>query len=416
MSGPITRATIRTGIVLAGRLVLQAGTLLLVARLLGATQYGVFVAVASLAVLLGTLSTCGTHLALLGVMANAPERRAEVLGYAVPLTLTGGILLLPIYGAIGMWLLQRQALAVADAVLLLLGIGVTELLLQPLLTLITCAQLGMGRIAQSQLLTNAPLALRLVLVLVLLLFPLGAPMNLLAIGYAVASVIVLFAIKWVQGGELPGIQQWRWPDRAQLRHAAGFATIGLTASGPAELDKALSVRLLSGVEAGVYSAGARVVGATTLPVVALTLAALPRLFRESTGKEQHAARLKRWLSLATLMYSACLASVLWLAAPWLAALFGASYSGMDVVIRDLCWAVPAMALRMLFGSMLMTTARPWVRSIFEVVGVLVMVVAAIALAGAIGMRGMPWAIVCSEWAMALAAWYLVRNAQHQINS
>ncbi|MGH8403185.1 MAG: lipopolysaccharide biosynthesis protein, partial [Gammaproteobacteria bacterium] len=58
--GPIARGTIRTGIVLGLRLLVQAGTLLLVARLLGPREYGAFAGVAALAVMLGTLATFGT--------------------------------------------------------------------------------------------------------------------------------------------------------------------------------------------------------------------------------------------------------------------------------------------------------------------------------------------------------------------
>lgn len=51
--GPITKSTIRTSFVLGIRLLIQTGTLLLVARLLGASNYGLFAGIAALAVLIG---------------------------------------------------------------------------------------------------------------------------------------------------------------------------------------------------------------------------------------------------------------------------------------------------------------------------------------------------------------------------
>ena len=63
--GAIARSTIRTSFVLGLRLVVQAGTLLLVARMLGPEQYGAFAAIAALAVLMGTFATFGTHFVLL---------------------------------------------------------------------------------------------------------------------------------------------------------------------------------------------------------------------------------------------------------------------------------------------------------------------------------------------------------------
>lgn len=69
------------------RLLVQAGTLLLVARLLGASNYGLFAGIAALAVLIGTFSTFGTHLVLLGEVSKSPTLCTQILSYAVPTTL-----------------------------------------------------------------------------------------------------------------------------------------------------------------------------------------------------------------------------------------------------------------------------------------------------------------------------------------
>ena len=53
LSGPIAQSTLKTTAVLGVRLFVQAGTLLIVARMLGPEQFGVFVGVAALAVMLG---------------------------------------------------------------------------------------------------------------------------------------------------------------------------------------------------------------------------------------------------------------------------------------------------------------------------------------------------------------------------
>ena len=45
MTGPIARGTIRTTFVLGLRLLVQAGTLLIVARMLGPDQFGAFASV-----------------------------------------------------------------------------------------------------------------------------------------------------------------------------------------------------------------------------------------------------------------------------------------------------------------------------------------------------------------------------------
>ncbi|MDE2175848.1 MAG: oligosaccharide flippase family protein, partial [Betaproteobacteria bacterium] len=97
MAGPIAGATLRTSAVLGLRLFAQACTLLLVARMLGPHNFGAFAGVAALAVMLGTLSTFGTHIVLLAEVSRDPQRRAGVLPFALSTTLICGSLLFALY-------------------------------------------------------------------------------------------------------------------------------------------------------------------------------------------------------------------------------------------------------------------------------------------------------------------------------
>ena len=137
INGPIARATIQTSFVLGLRLLVQAGTLLLVARMLGPVEFGAFAGIAALAVLLGTFSTFGTHLVLLGEMSKDPHQREHILSYAVPTTLIGGCLLFVLY-------LGICELIFADILLplsILVCIGITEIILLPLYVLPTMESL-----------------------------------------------------------------------------------------------------------------------------------------------------------------------------------------------------------------------------------------------------------------------------------
>src|SRR5690606_10035975 len=138
----------RTTLVLGLRLVVQACTLLLVARMLGAERFGAFAAVTAIAVVMGIFSTAGMHLVLLGEVSKDPQRRWSVLAYALPTTLLLGAMLLVAYLVLCLYLLDGQG--ISPHVLLLLG-G-TEILLQPLILLGASEQHGLGRIAGSQVL------------------------------------------------------------------------------------------------------------------------------------------------------------------------------------------------------------------------------------------------------------------------
>lgn len=403
MKGPIARGTIRTTFVLGLRLLVQAGTLLIVARMLGPSQFGAFAGVAALAVILGTLASFGTHLVLLGEVSKEPARRQAVLEYAVPTTLVCGGVLFLLYLAITTLALREAHIALP----VLVAIGITETLLQPLFTLPAMEHLALGRIARSQLLQTLPLVLRLCAATAVLLLGLADPLVAYAWGYLSASVIALAIATATMPAPWPRPSNWRLINKAQLHEAAGYAALAITATSPAELDKTLATKLLPLGVAGVYAAGARVIGAAILPVMAMMLSALPRLFREGQDLPKRATNLLRWIFGAALVFSVGLAVVLWFVAPIFEWIFGTRYHGLDQMIRWLCLAIPGMALRVAAGNVLMTLGKPWMRVGFEVAGLVILVIASALLATYFGTVGMPLALACSEWGMTAIGLVLI---------
>lgn len=409
-NGPIALATLRTSVVLGLRLIVQAGTLLLVARMLGPEQFAGFVGVAALAVMLGTLSTFGTHLVLLGAMSKDPANREEVLPYALPTTLLCGGVLLAVFILICTQVLHGSGVAWD----VLLAIGVAEMLLMPLSALAVVEVLATGHTARSQLLQTLPLALRMMVATMVSWLAVTEPLTAYGYGYCITAAIGLLVILSCLSQRWPQPRLWRSPSRSELREAASYAVLNITAIGPAELDKTLAVRLLPLPAAGLYAAGTRMVGAVTLPVLALMLSALPRLFREGKAQPQRTARLLRWIFGATALYGMGLAVVLWWCAPLFAWLLGDKYQGVEEVIRWLCLAVPGMVLRIAGGNALMALGKPGMRAGFEVSGLIVLSVAAVLLTSYWGMHGMVFALVCAEWAMALLGGWLVVRVQRDV--
>lgn len=403
VKGPIARGTVRTSAVLGLRLLVQAGTLLIVARMLGPNQFGAFAGVAALAVLLGTLATFGTHLVLLGEVSKEPARSEQVLPYSVPTTLLCGAVLLGVYLLICALALHETGVALS----VLLAIGITEMWLQPLFLLPAGEHLALGRIARSQLLTTLPLALRLLAAASVLVLRPADPLAAYGYGYLGASLIALTIATLTMPAPWPRPSQWRLPSKSELREAAGYAVLNITATTPAELDKTLATKLLPLAGSGVYAAGARVIAAATLPVMAMMLSALPRLFREGQGRPIRTAQLLRWIFTAALSYSALLAVILWFVAPVFVWLFGVKYHGIEHMIHWLCLVVPGMALRLAAGSVLMALGKPWMRVGFEVAGLVVLIIASVILTAHFHAVGMPLALACSEWSMATVGVMLV---------
>lgn len=377
-------------------LLVQAGTLLLVARMLGAHQFGAFAGVASLAVMLGTLSTFGVNIVLLGEVARAPSVRWRILAYGIPTTLLCGSILLVIY-----LLICSVGLRISGVSLfVLLAIGTTELWLQPLFSLAVFEHHGLGRIARSQLLRILPLVLRLAVAAILFAWHPANPLEAYAYAYPLISLVALaLAVSTFPSG-WPTPKCWRLPSLGELRGAAGYAALAMTASGPGELDKTLASKVLPLEAAGVYAVGARIIVAATLPVNAMLTSALPRLFREGRDQPDRTADLLLRIFGATAAYVSAVSLCLWLTAPVFDWFFGPRYQGLDHTVRWLCLAAPGLALRMAAGTVLMALGRPWVRVAFEVTGLAILIAAAVVLTARFGTLGMPLALACSEWAMA----------------
>lgn len=392
--GPIARGTIRTTFVLGLYLLVQAGTLLLVARMLGPHQFGAFAGVASLGVLLGTVSPFGTHIVLLGEVAKNPLRRDQVLAYAIPTILLCGGILLAIYLAVCMFVLR-----VGVPWMVLLAIGTTEIWLQALFRLVVSEHQGLGRIARSQLLKTVPMLLRLAAAASVFLIRPSDPLTAYGYAYPAASLLALVLAVRTFPSMWPSPRKWRLPEPCELRSNAGYAALSITASGPGELDKTVAAKLLPLAAAGLYAVGTRIIAATMLPISAMTESALPRLFREGHKQFERTYRLLLWIFGAAIAYSLTVALVLWLAAPIFDGIFGEKYHGLGHAIRWLCLALPGMALRMSVGNVLMALGKPWVRVGFEIVGVLVLVIASLLLTTGLGVIGMSLALVCSEWSM-----------------
>lgn len=407
ISGPIAKATIRTSFVLGLRLLVQAGTLLLVARLLGPDQFGGFAGVAALAVLLGSLSTFGTHLVLLGEIARQRGGRDQVLQYAIPCTLSCGSSLLMVFLLVCLGLLDTHA--VPFSVLLL--IGITETLLQPLLILVVSEHHALGRIARSQLLQLLPMPLRLMAVCLVFLMHSSQPLTAYATGYVTASVLALGYGVLTLPSRWPSLREWRRPGKEEWGGALGYAVINITKSGPGELDKTLALQLLPSGAAGLYAAAARVVGAITMPVTAMTLSALPRLFRDGSGSR--GGLLLGWMYAAAFTYSLILAGVMWLAAPIFESVFGSQYSGISDVVRLLCIAIPGVALRLVAGNALMALGKPWMRVGFEAAGLAILSTSSFLLVDSQGADGLPLAVACAEWGMAMVGTLQVMRARRQ---
>src|SRR5690606_21185565 len=131
-----------------------------------------------------------------------------------------------------------------------------------------------------------------------------------------------------------------------------------------------------------------------LPVMAMMLSAMPRLFRNDAVAGH---TLQRWLLVVAGLYGCLAAAITVLLSPWVEQLLGSVYAGVSELICLLAFSVPALCVRAAATNVLTTLQRPWLRIGLELTGWLVIVVLAQILAQSRGSLGLAIAVICAEW-------------------
>jgi len=399
LKGPIASATLRTSVVLGIRLVLQAGTLLLVARVLGPSQFGAYAGIAAIAILLAPLTTFGIPLVLLAETSQALHRRLRVLPYALSTALIIGSLLFVVFLLVALGAFAGSPVPPSLVIL----IGLTEIIIQPLINYPSVQLQAQRRIAASQLVHLTPLGLRFLTIAYIFTNPVDQPLAVFLIASLFAGLIGLVVASVAMSQAWPAFRHWRLASGNELRRAAGFAVAGFASKGPTEIDKSLAARLLPLDAAGVYSGAARIVGAVNIPVSSMIQSALPTLFsqaRSDSGIRKH--------MLATLFflaggYGTIAALIMWQLVPVIGWVFGDAYAGIEEAATWLCLAIPGTMLRVTSGAILVAREQPLARTSVELCGLASIIVAAIIFAPRLGILGMIAAYVVAEWVMAILA-------------
>lgn len=397
----MARSSMLTTVVLALRLLTQAMTLIALTRLLGPAGYGHFTAAAALAVVMGTLPTLGSGYLLLRHVADQPGV-ARTWRYAWPLTCAFGLLLLMAYVLVGHWL-SSGALPLP----LLLLMGCTELVVTPFTTLFSFALQTAERVPLSQFVQWVPLGLRVVAVIPCFALPPGQRLATYVALQLAASVLGALVAWWISRRHVTFDWRPRLATHAELKDGASYALMLLVAANPAELDKIMAVRQVGAIDAGIYTAGSRVMGALVMPVLAMLLAAQPRLFRHAREKDAGANRLVRSLFALALAWGLVSGALLALASPALPFVFGDEFRRTAALVPWMACTAPFLSLRLAAGSVLIALGHPLERMGFELCGVVILLGGMLVFTIYWGVLGLVMAVIVSEVAMSAVGAILV---------
>jgi len=407
LSGNLAKNTIKTTLVFGLRLAAQAVTLICLTRNLGPTVFGEFAAISALAILLGTISTMGTHVILLRETSINPKSRTYTLSYSIPTTLTSGTILLFLYTIISAHFNTSQHIPF----LAILIIGVSETILQPLNQL-SCGELqGLNKTPEAQTLLTIPLLFR-----ALIIIPLPSNNNFLpiyAIAYGTSAFLTFVIIQQKLPSYWPNPQKWFFPSTENLKDSISYAILSVASYGTLEVDKTIAPNLIGPKNAGIYSTGARILGSLALPVIAMITAATPKIFKDHS--EKSTKNLTQLMFVISFLYGLLISLILWISSPFFVSIFGSNYLNLSSTLKLLSFACPALCLRHAACALIMATRHPWLRCYIELSGIFIFTLLSPILVNIYFYNGFLIALSIGEWSMAIISWFYIYN-QEKINS
>jgi FkbM family methyltransferase len=382
--GRIARNTLHASSWSGIRIALQAASLVLMARVLGANGYGALAGSIALFMACGQFTGLGSGIALVRHVV-----RGGVLGSRFAATerayLSSGLVLILVALPVSLGLLGTQVPRMALTLL-----AVTEILVAPaLLPLVYRYQAEERLFLSSAIGTLAPIA------------RLAAIASAAALGMRDISSFAQLYLAWL----IPIVAvtlYFAWPresvaptstTRQAVREGLPYAVSGVALTAGSELDKTVLLHLAGDAVTGPYAAAYRIASAATLPVNALILAAAPRLFRTPSAGN---TRLAVTMLITVLGYAILAAAVLWQLAPFTPWLLGRGFDHAPPLLRALCLIIVTGSLRQYVTALLTTRDLQTSRNVIEIGGVCISLMALLLLVPAHGAYGAILAMAISD--------------------
>ena len=384
-------------------LVFQAGCFILLARLLGSQQYGIYVGAAALVAIVAQYSSLGSGMVLLRYVSQDHSKFAEFWGNAILTTLVLGSIIILILRAVGGILIGPAS----ASILVLVALGEC-----------TCARLAecAGQAFQAfegmhvtAVLTTMTNVVRFATVGVMMLTLHHAT----AWQWAKASLLVstisaIVAVAFVS--KRLGRPIFR--PRLLVQSAAeglGFSFASSTTSVYNDLDKAMMSHYAPPAANGAYSLAYRVVDVSCVPMRSLHYAALPRFFQKGANSISESLGFARKILRMTMPYAILAAAGLFIGARFIPFVVGKSFTNSVPALEWLCLLPIFRSLHLSAGDTLTGTGNQRYRTASQVVAAGLNFVLNLFMIPAFSWRGAAWSSLITDGFLSCANWLVLSH-------
>lgn len=404
--GALEQASAYALLGLAARAILQAAYLVMLARWLGPSGYGLFAGSAALIMAFAPLSGWGVAPLVSRQASRGPLHASRTWRRAERRITASFLLLLPACLFLGSGVLPEGLALPALA-----AIAVAELLAVPTQRAAASLLLAIGRPRQSAISLLLLPGFRLAIISIGAWWsPLGTPEQV-ALWHLGASLLGVGATAMMVRRVLPQHPEPSPP----LGKGTEFAIGSWLNSAYLEADKVILLQLQDSVLAGVYTLAFRVVAVLTLPAAALASALLPRVF--AAPEPVRMVRTLRWSLIVISAYGVVAAGLTFAFSPALPWLFGDSYADAVSLLQAFALWPLGYAWHQCAAAFLSGSGRQGVRLLIEAGGNVALLGLTLWAVPRYGAWGALVGLTLSEFAMGIAcvlcAAYFLRRDRAQ---
>ena len=390
-------------------LVAQAIYFVVMARLLGTLQYGLFVGVSASINLVGHYSSLGSGLIFLRYVSPDHSRFPEYWGNILLSTLSLGTILVLIFAGLSPWFFHSTLLR------MVIMLSISDCI---------CGQLtlAMAQVFQAfekmrytailNLLTTCVRMISAVVMLLRLHHTSAATWVTALLAISVASTLAGLIMVTVHFG-LPHFRPRLLLQRA--REGFAFAVSGSAISIYNDFDKALLAHLGMTAANGIYTMAYRAIDIGTIPIRSIHDAAFPRFFRHGASSEGLLAteRFARKLLRRTAPIGLAAAAALCLAAPVIPHLVGNDFASSVTALRWLCLLPFFRTFQLSAADALAGAGKQSWRVMAQVLAACLNITLNMFLVPRYSWLGAAWASLATDAFLGLSLWALVLTMNHR---
>ncbi len=325
-------------------LVLQAAYFILLARLLGVEEYGIFVGAFAFVSMATPYSALGSGMLFVQYVSSNAQNFAAYWGNVLLSTLSAGTLI-----TLLLYLVAPHLLNPASASIVLL-IALGECICRQLVGCIGQIFQAFEHLRMTAVIALLASSLRLTAVAIMALFLHRAT----ALQWTLASLVVTaLAALAASAIVLARYGSPRFVPRlllARLGEGLNFSLAGSTQSAYNDIDKTMLSHYGMNVANGIYTMAYRIIDLATIPVTALDTAALPRYFRRSQVGARAVYHLSVRLAWRAALVGILMSGCMFVSAPIIPHIIGRGFSQSIAALRWLCLIPAFRGVHQLTGS------------------------------------------------------------------